>query len=82
MNLNNIRTITAKAASEEDLCVALTYVQDALEVTQKLKDKLERMPLAIRAMLDEKGEDLQIGARAEFMFLQSMNYIEQLIECL
>jgi hypothetical protein len=57
-------------------------VQDALEVTQKLKDKLERMPLAIRAMLDEKGEDLQIGARAEFMFMQSMNYIEQLIECL
>lgn len=82
MNMNNIRTITAKAASEEDLCVALTHVQDALEVTQKLKDKLERMPLAIRAMLDDKGEDLQIGARAEFMFLQSMNYIEQLIECL
>jgi hypothetical protein len=33
-------------------------------------------------MLDDRGEDLQIGARAEFMFLQSINYIEQLIDCL
>jgi hypothetical protein len=82
MNMNNIRTITAKAASEEDLCVALAYVQDALEVTHRLKDKLERMPIAIRAMLDDRGEDLNIGARAEFMFLQSINYIEQLIDCL
>lgn len=82
MNLSNVRTITAHAASEEDLCVALAYVQDALEVTQRLKDKLERMPIAIRAMLDDRGEDLNIGARAEFMFLQSINYIEQLIDCL
>lgn len=82
MNLHNIRTITATAASEEDLCVAIAYAQDALDVTRKLKEKLERMPIAIRSMLEDRGEDLNIGARAEFMFLQSINYIEQLIDCL
>lgn len=78
---NNIRMVTAKAATKEDLCVTLSYLQDALEVAHKLKEKLEHMPIAVQSMLEDKGEDLHIGVRAEFMFLQSIHYLDQLIEC-
>jgi hypothetical protein len=82
MNLQKIRTITAVAANKQDLHVTLAYVQDALEVAEKLKDKLENMPMAVRAILQDRRQDLELGSRAEFLFLQAINYVEQLIDCL
>lgn len=82
MNLQQIRTITAVAANKQDLHVTLAYVQDALDVASKLKEKLEHMPMAVRAMLQDREQDLEVGSRAEFLFLQAITYIEQLIDCL
>lgn len=82
MKSDQIRIVTAKAATKQDLCVTLAYVQDALDVAQKLKQKLENMPMVVRAMLEEKGHDVNAPARAEFVFMQSLNYVEQLIDCM
>jgi hypothetical protein len=82
MNLQQIRTITAVAANKQDLYVTLAYVQDALDVASKLKEKLAHMPMAVRAMLQDREQDLEVGSSAEFLFLQAITYIEQLIDCL
>lgn len=81
MKSNQIRIVTAKAATKEDLCVTLAYVQDALDVAQKLKQKLENMPMVVREMLEQKGYDIDAPTKAEFVFMQSINYVEQLIDC-
>lgn len=81
MKSDQIRIVTAKAATKQDLCVTLAYVQDALDLAQRLKVKLENMPMAVRSFLEDKGHDLESAARAEFVFLQSLNYVEQLVDC-
>lgn len=81
--MNKIQVIrNTKAASKEDLSKTLVYFQDALEIAQKLKHKIENMPLVVRAMLEERDIELESGIRAEFIFLQSINYLEQLMACL
>jgi hypothetical protein len=80
--MNKIEVIrNTKAASKEDLYITLAYFQDALDIAQALKKKIDNMPLVVRAVLEDRGADLEAGSRAEFIFLQSINYLEQLMEC-
>lgn len=79
---DQIRIVTAKAATKQDLCVTLAYVQDALDLTSRLKAKLEVMPMVIREMLEDKGHEVDVATRSEFVFMQCINYIEQLVECI
>jgi len=80
--MKNIRMVTAKAATKEDMCVSLAYFQDALDIAKKLKERIEKMPLVVRALLEDNGADLEVGTRAEFLFLQSVTYLDQMIDCL
>lgn len=81
MKSDQIRIVTAKAATKQDLCVTLAYVQDALDLTQRLKVKLEAMPIVIRELLESKGHEVDVATRSEFVFMQCINYIEQLVDC-
>lgn len=71
-----------KQASRKDLQVTLAYFEDALEVANKLHDKLERMPIIVRNMLEDKDANLYAGEEAVFMFRASINYLESLIGCM
>lgn len=80
--MNKIRVISnTQAATKEDLCVTLAYFQDALDIAENLKEKLDRMPLAVRAILEDTDADLEAGTKAVFVFKQSINYLEQLMDC-
>lgn len=80
--MNTLRVISnTQAATKEDLCITLAYFQDALDIAEKLRVKIDRMPVLIRSMLEDKGQDLEVGTRAEFIILQSIKYLDDLIEC-
>lgn len=80
--MNKMRVISnTQAADKEDLCKTLAYFQDALDIAEKLNYRIERMPLVVRAMLEENGANLDIGKEAVFLFLQSITYLDQLIDC-
>lgn len=80
--MNKIRKISnTQAATKDDLCKTLAYFQDALDVAETLKVRIENMPLVVRAMLEDTGVNLDIGKDAVFMFLQSINYLDSLMDC-
>ncbi len=80
--MNKMRIISnTQAATKEDLCKTLAYFQDALDVAETLKVRLEKMPLVVRAMLEDTGVNLDIGKDAVFIFLQSINYLDSLMNC-
>lgn len=83
MNSNKIIKLrNTRQANKKDLCITLAYFQDALEVATSLRSKLERMPIIVRQLLEDKGANLDAGEEAEFMFRASINYIESLIDCI
>jgi hypothetical protein len=80
--MNKMRIISnTQAATKEDLYKTLAYFQDALDVAQTLKVRLENMPVVVRAMLEDTGVNLDIGKDAVFIFLQSINYLDSLMDC-
>lgn len=79
--MSNVRMITsAKRATKQDLYVTLAYVQDTLDAARKLKEKIDSMPLLVRAALEERGDDLEMAAKVEVMCRFSRNYVEHMIE--
>ncbi len=69
-----------KAANKDDIKETLAYLHDALELATMLRQQVDGLPLMIRSVLQDRGEDLCIGMRAECIFMQSILHVERLIK--
>lgn len=80
MKNNQIRLVSTKAATKDDLQATLEYVRDVLETAQLLQNKMDMMPEMVRSFMQESGWSVNQGIGAKLSLVASKIHIENAIE--